>query len=393
MKNISKCLIITSMIVLGNKAYASNSYSNAVAANQTLPEYLNNAANAWYSMVPINQNILLVKTNLNDSLTLSENDFNRSLSSLAYNDSAINLFETIKHTDIQFNNLKNPINKNACNYETDKDSNNPKCKNIQIDIFAVGGFSSFDSDYNSEFETDTVGAGFSVLSYLADSFAFYMGYSGTTTKKYGTDTDINATTNSFSVGLKYIMDSGMFANVGGVYGLSNWETDKNLSGSVYDSKYDTSFMSAMMNFGYKMERDNYFFEPSIGGGYIYFKSDNHTDFALQDFNAWDMDRLNGWAELKTGLIFDVGAGFTLSPHILMGVDYEFNQGGDEYIQVDLYNNSQYFIPVEEISGTTIKAGAGIWMKKTGFEMGLDYNLLSIGEFINHTGFAKIRFVF
>lgn len=366
---------------------------SAVKAQNLYPaDYLVGAASAWKNLLVnlgVGGEIAAYIRDVQTTNTLALSD---AISILAFNTSAIGLFEINHHVSQVFSVIDSPImaRRNQC--AKNLMNCNVQNQTISIDGQVFGSFAEFDSDNNGSFDTRNTGFYISAKGFISNGWQLGVSYTRSMTDTQDTKVYADATSNSITMFTKYVADSGFFVNVGLNGGHTSWNMDKTIAGLSDNSAYDTDFIAGQVNTGFLMYRGRISLIPQVGVKYLYTYSDKYVDNASQEFDDWWYNFLTGFAGVKVGFDFK-GSDFIIRPDMHMGGSYDFISNGTDNISVQLIDYSAYDIPIEIPHRAAFNGGLGINVYATSFSAGISYNLDLRSEYIAHTGKLNLKIIF
>lgn len=311
---------------------------------------------------------------------------------LAYNDTALAIFESDAHMGRALNFMTQPLDarRQGC------PPNVSGCANTRRSLVVDGGMGASVSDYdtsnNSDFKTRTTDFTVRAKVFVSDSVAFGVGYTRTDTDNRSSPIDIAATGNSVTMFAQYLSESGIFANIGINAGGIAWRSDKTIVGIPDAEDYNTNFWGGQINTGAQIIAGRFIMTPQIGMRYMRMSSDSHTDSATQFFKQWWYNNLRATAGASIGFDF-VGNGFTVRPTIFGGGTYDIISHGTDSVSVRVANAGTYSIPVQTPGRAGFTGGAGIGVYGARFFAGLDWRMDILTDYTAHTGMAQIKIKF
>lgn len=382
---MKKILLCTILSFLCFDAGATTAFAALMRVGNS-PEYLAHAANAWSSLAGSNIGIgnnLTIATRMNETFAADAVAFQDILSTIAYNESPLTVFEVRNHLSTAFGAISGPID-------------GRRTPNSDFLLVINGSFVASWSDYkaeeNGDFNTQTTGVQINAKAYISEGWALGVGY----TRLY-TDTDdkriyTDGISNSVTAFAQYLSSGGMFINLGANIGRINWSMDKQVSGVSAASNYDTDFYAAQATTGAKIGHNSMFVIPQFGVRYMCAVSGKHTDQAVQSFDKWKYSSFNVIGDIKLGTRF-VMQELVYSPNFLIGGSYSLFGDTDDYIHATLVNGSAYDIPVETGASAALHAGVGVVLDGPGFSVDVGYKLNYRPDYIAHTGMARLKLAF
>lgn len=338
--------------------------------------YLDDAAAAWSTMLPVPAAQQPFATRL--AAAANPTSFMDMVSVLAYNPSALTIYEAQTHLDNSMSILH--------------DAPRPKDDYFKLSGKFLGGWSSFDSKENGNFRTDRLGGAADISMRIKQESAFVFGGAWTTSKINESTLQNRAQSASAAIGAKFGFNNGFF-NIGAAAGFTNWSLDKNIAGLEDSSDYRSFFYSERISTGYAFRPTQAtFIVPEVGAEYFNLNTDSQTDTALQNFNRWTYRAASITGDLKIGTQFDV-ADLLVQPEFKLGGSYDVYQGGSSDIGVVLINGAAYAIPTERPGRLGFNSSAGIFVGTSSFLVGAEYGIIARDGFTAHTISGKIRLAF
>lgn len=353
--------------------------------------YLSDAANAWESIFTELGTSGEIATYIQDIKNTNQEALLNTISVLAFNSSAISLFEINSHINQAFSVIQKPIvsRRSTCtNNLTECD----KKKNLIIDGQVFGAFAEYDSNQNGSFKTRNTGFNVSAKGFVSDGWqvgiAYTRGMTDTSDNKVYTD----AVSNSITLFTEYLAKNGIFMNFGLNGGHTSWTADKNLAGISDNSAYDTDFIAGQMTAGMRLDKGRFGMTPSIGVRYLRVMSDKYIDAAAQEFSKWWYNYLTGFAGVNLAFDF-IGSDFVVRPSLDIGASYDAISNGTNDLNVELINFSSYQIPIESPDRTSISTGLGLSVYGANFVAELKYRLDYRENYTSHTGMMGLKIAF
>lgn len=384
MKNI----LFFSLLIFGFNIYSAQAQSIL----QFPVNYLSNAAKAWTSVLSdfgISGEIAAYVKNNQSAASVGYID---AISTLAFNTSAISLFEINHHINQAFSVIAEPIisRRNTCV------KNLPNCtqkdKRIVLSGDVFGAFADYDSDKNGSFKTRNTGLSVNAKSFITDGWEIGIGYTRSMTDTEDSNVYTDAVSNSITLFSEYLAKNGFFMNVGLNAGHTSWTADKNLAGISNTSAYDTDFIAGQTNVGVRIQERKISFVPQMGVKYMRVMADKYTDDATQEFDDWWYNYLTGFAGMTLGFDF-VTEGLLIRPVLTAGGSYDAISNGTDNIRVQLINSSVYNIPIESPDRMALNAGAGIEVYGENFVVGASYQLDYRENYTVNTATINLKIAF
>lgn len=358
-----------------------------------IPNYLVGAADAWFGVMPGVFGSGAMSAKLAELHAGDITAFRDSLATLAYNDSALTVTEISQHIDNSFYVISGPMMSRRTNCVWENGKCNVQKNGLLLDVYGYGGFTEYDNNkYNSAFETARWGVSVNAAAFLSESLVLGLGYTRSMGKTDDSKTYDQTTSDSMTVFLEYLAKSGAFINTGFTIGRTDWETTKYISTLDNNSDVSSGFWAGQLNTGIEFQRGAMFITPQVGLRYAQMSTDQHTDSALQTFDKWDYNDLSGMAEIELGGIF-TGGDVTFRPSVFVMGGYNFLTGGDDMLHVTLVDSSSYYIPVDNMTASTLGAGLNFGISALFFEINLEYRLDLKQNYVSHNGFVNLKMAF
>ena len=382
MKNILRFV----MLLLGVhvcSAQASYNFSSG---------YLADAAKAWGTIFYKFGTSGEVATYIQDVQNTDVSAFMNAVSVLAFNTTAISLFEINQHIDRAFSVIDKPAltRRDKCIH------NMPKCVNynprLVIDGQIFGAFSDYDSKYNGTFKTKNTGFSINAKSIIGNAWQLGAAYTRSMTDTHDTSIYADAVSNSITLFSEYLSANGFFINMGINGGHTSWTNDKTFAGIEDDSAYDTDFFSGQMVTGIHMNRGKISITPNAGVRYSRVIADKYIDAAAQAFEKWWYNSLTGILGINISFDF-VGSDFMIKPDLYIVGTYDAISNGTESLHVQLIDNQFYNIPIEFPSRAAFKSGLGLSFYGNSFSAGINYDLDIRSNYIANTIALNLKVTF
>ncbi len=342
--------------------------------------YLGMAASAWATVIGDFTPSGEIASYMRSAQTNNIVQYINTVSILAYNNTALNLYQVSNHIARATDTLNVPGAR-----RTGK-------KTLILDVDGVAVHDDYDSGKNSDFKTRTFGVGVRAHGYVTDGFSFGVGYANGHTETRNIPVKTNGDSNSVMIFSKYTDKYGIFINSGIIGGATRWSIDKTVAGVPNDGAYDTDFWGGQMNMGVQMMRDGFFITPQIGARYARITSEQHTDAAAQATDKWWYNTLTGVGTLTFGYDFNL-SGTKISPWISMGGAYDAISNGTDAIHVRVISGQSYYIPIDAPTRGAVNAEIGLTATSGMFGGGLRYKLDMRSDYTSHTAMADIKFLF
>lgn len=384
MKNI----LFFSLLIFGFNIYSVQAQSIL----QFPVNYLSNAAKAWTSVLSDFGISGEIATYVKNNQSAASVGYIDAISTLAFNTSAISLFEINHHINQAFSVIAEPIisRRNTCV------KNLPDCtqkdKRIVLSGDVFGAFADYDSDKNGSFKTRNTGFSVNAKSFITDGWEIGIGYTRSMTDTEDSNVYTDAVSNSITLFSEYLAKNGFFMNVGLNAGHTSWTADKNFAGISNNSAYDTDFIAGQTNVGVRIQGRKISFVPQMGVKYMRVMADKYTDDATQEFDDWWYNYLTGFAGMTLGFDF-IAEGLLIRPVLTAGGSYDAISNGTDNIRVQLINASIYNIPIESPTRMSLNAGAGIEVYGENFVVGASYRLDYRENYTANTATINLKIAF
>ncbi len=377
-----KNLLVFALLLSGGVANAAQTAAgDVIRANRNAPQYLAGAADAWAGVLGGVGASTNIASYIRDSSANDVVGFLNTVSILAYNDSALTLYQTDAHLENALSVVRNaPIRRASSNQV------------LLIDGDIYGAFDEYDNSQNADFKTRTIGGAIRARGFITDGFAFGIQYATGHTETRHNRFSINGTSNSITIFTQYISKLGLFMNMGINGGTTRWESDKRVAGVPDDGAYNTDFWAGEISMGAVMQRGGFSLTPQIGVQYAHASSDQHVDAAAQTFEKWWYNYLTGTASVRVGYDF-IMKDMIVRPTLFAGGSYDAISNGTDNVRVNVISGDTYFIPVDAPHRAAINAGIGVQMMGKTMSGGLDYRLDGRNDYISHTVRANAKFIF
>ena len=382
MKNIFKFI----MLLFCSQVYA------AKAQEVYLYGYLSNAAKAWAGLLTKLGPSGEIASYVQEAQDNNASAFFDAISVLAFNSTAISLFEITHHISQAFDVISEPIiaRKNQCT------KNLMNCdiasQTIVIDGEVFGAFADYDSDNNGSFKTRNTGFHINAKSFVSDGWQIGVSYTRSMTDTQDSKVYADAVSNSITIFSEYLANSGFFINMGINGGNTSWATDKNIAGIIDNSAYDTEFMAGQVNTGFRMHRGRITMTPQVGVKYAIINADKYIDSVAQEFKSWWYNALTGFIGLKLGFDF-IGSDFIVRPNLNIGGSYDAISRGTESLEVQLIDGSYYAIPIEKPNRMALNAGIGVNVYGASYSTGLNYKFDMRSNYVSNTVMMNLKIAF
>ncbi len=379
-----KKIYILAMIAFCGAAHgAQTPLGTAVAENQSAPQYLISAADAWNSVIGTPWRGGAIATRM--SAMQQDNNNGRLydvMSVLAYNHTAMTIYQTNLHLDAAYAPTETPLL-----------TRRPGAvRNFVIAANGIAATDKFDHGKNADFEMRTGGAGVGAYAYVTDGLTFGVGYSYAKSKSHDMPLDVDATSNTITLFSKYLSDGGWYMNTALAAGQVRWDLDKSLAGVADKTSFDTDFYSAQIISGVKLNRGRMFLRPGIGMRYTRMISEKHVDAAAQDFKKWWYNTLTPRAEVEAGVNF-AAAGMLIRPSLNIGGGYDIIHHGTDKVATRLLTGRSYDMPVHSPKRAAMTAGGGIGLYGAKFAATASYTLNARNDYTSHDIKASLKIAF
>lgn len=354
--------------------------------------YLSDAAKAWSSIFAGLGPGAEVAAYVRETQNTNPEAFMNTISVLAFNSSAISLFEINSHINQAFSVVNESIisRRGTCTHNLK--GCNTKNQNIILDGQVFGVFADYDSDKNGSFKTRNTGFNVSAKGFISDGWQLGIAYTRSMTDTHDNKVYTDAVSNSITLFTKYLFKNGIFMNLGLNGGHTSWTADKNLAGITDDSAYDTDFFAGQMTAGMRMSRGRLSMTPSIGVKYLRIMADKYADEVAQEFDKWWYNYLTGLGGIKLSFDF-IGSDFVVRPSLNIGASYDIISNGTEELGVELINLSSYQIPIESPNRTALATGLVLDFYGEYFTAGISYRLDYRENYVAHTAGVKLNIAF
>ncbi len=344
-------------------------------------EYLVAAQNAWGDVLSKSVTGAVIAANIDDARENNIGAFYNMVSQLAYNDTGMNMFETLSMISNSYD---------AVNVPLPGRRERAAPINLDADVFAV--YDKFDSNNNDFFKMRRQGASMHGYGFVTDGLAIGMSYTYSDLNSRDTVVDVDGTGNSVTLFSKYMGKSGAFINMGINGGRINWELDKVIAGVENSAAYDIDFISGQINTGIQMRRNRFSVVPQLFMRYSRIMSEKHTDDAAQEFGRWWYNTMTVGARAHMAADF-VSLGFALRPRISMGAGYDFISNGTDDMHVNVVGGGQYMIPIVTPSEFSLSGAVGLDVFYSFLGMGLEYKLDVRSDYLAQTVAFNVKVIF
>lgn len=381
------------IFAIGMVLFLFNLSSAQAASLVSGAPYLDATADAWANVLQTFGPSGAIAYELNTAHTSDLASFRKMISSLAYNTSALTLYNAFHHIDVGLTPVGAPLSsrRHACTH------NLPDCRHdtrmLDIMISGIGTYAQWDTDKNNtEFKTRTTGTHVRASGYLTDGLSVGVAYTRTETNTRRTPIYADATTDSLTLFSEYLGTSGLFINMGVNGGRINWANDKSIAGIENSAAYDADFIAGQITSGIQLSRGRIGITPQIGVRYVRLSSDKHIDSAAQEFQKWWYNTLTTRAQMLIDFDF-IGDWYIMRPSMALGVGYDALTHGTDAISVRVISGQTYNIPIDTPHRTALNGALGIDFLANDFSIGLDYRLDIRSDYIAHTGALNIKITF
>lgn len=389
MKNIYPIFFI---LACADAAAATTGAGSFVEYNGGRSQYLGDAANAWASILGTGGPGGAIAAKMDEIRASDVAAFYELVSTIAYNDTAMTLYQTARHIDMSYRKIQQPLpaRRGQCPV------NMPQCvktrQTIQIDGGIFGSWDEYTAHKNSDFKTKNTGGTILVRGFLTDGIAMAIAYTRTDTDTHDTRVYTDATGNGITLGMQYLGNNGMFINAAATGGHTSWHSDKTIVGVYNPGAYDTDFISGQINIGINMGRGRFSISPQTAVRYTRAETDKHVDAAAQAFEKWWHNTLNASGQIQLSYDF-VGDDFMVRPYVSLGAGYDVISHGTDSIRVRVLSGRTFDMPVDAPARFAFDGGAGIGMHTGGFYVGLNYKLDMRSDYVAHTGMLNLKLAF
>lgn len=376
MKNI---WVIVTILLCGN-----------AAAEQI---YLNHAANAWATVLDTGGTGGAIAAKMNDIHASDVAAFRDLVSIIAYNDTAMTLYQTTHHIEMANKIMTQPMSsrRNQCLKNMD-DCAQRNRNTVQIDGTVFASTVDYSANKNSDFNTRNTGGTVRARTFITDAIAMNVAYTRTVTDTHGNRVYTDATSNGITLGAQYMGRNGLFINSVIGAGHTSWNSDKTIAGIYDPGAYDTDFISGQINFGINMERGRFAIIPQAAVRYIRATTDKHVDAAAQAFEKWWYNTLNTYGGVRLAYDF-VGDDFLVRPYLEMGAGYDAISHGPDAVQVRVLSGQTFDMPIDAPARFVFDGGAGLGLYTGYFYVGLNYELNIRSDYMAHTGKLNLKIQF
>ncbi len=346
-----------------------------------IPYYLNDVANAWISTLDTWGISADIATYMREAQTTDAPAFRNSLDIVAYNDTTLNIYNTINHINAALSFLTVP--------ETSRRAGG---KSLSIDVDGFAQFDEYNSDANSDFKTNTFGLNIRARAWITNGFAFGIAYTNSHLESKNTPVESNGNSNSISIFSEYTGKSGLFINMGINGGSTRWKIDKNIASIPNGGAYNADFYAGRASMGMQMTGGAFAMVPYMGAQYVRVESDKHSDDATQTFDKWWYNLLTANAGINFEYTF-IALGAIITPGINIGGTYDAISNGTDAMRVQLLGGQTYIIPIDAPHRAGFDGGIGINMQFANIALGADYKLNARSNYTAHTAMLNIKYVF
>ncbi len=378
---MKKVIIFLFPLICTNLYAAQTASGDIIRANKNAPQYLADAADAWASVLGGVGASGDIAAYIRDSATNDRAGFFNTVSILAYNDSALTLYQTTAHLDNAFSVVRRPLARRL---------SSDQVLAIEGDLFAA--FDEYDNNQNADFKTRTIGGAVRASGFITNSFAFGIQYATGHTETRHSAFNTDGTSNSITIFSQYLGRTGLFLNMGINGGTTRWESDKTIAGVPDNGAYNTDFYAGEINMGSQMQRWGFSLTPQLGVKYARVTADRHVDFAAQTFEKWWYNTLTGMAGLRVGYEFAAG-NMLIRPTIMAGGAYDAISNGTDNIRVAVISGEVYDVPIDAPHRSSLNVALGAQLVGVNMSGGLDYKLDARKDYIAHTARLNVKFIF
>lgn len=389
MKNILRFV----MLLFCFQFYGAQTAFGTVLARQSgTSGYLTAAANAWATViggVGPGGEIASYINRMHDTDMVKYLD---AITIIAYNDTALGLFETNQHLDRAFSAVSTPLSARRGRCVPNLGMCPGDVQTLVIDGQVFASFSDFDSHHNGDFKTRNTGVSIRAKGYVADGWTFGVAYTRTMTDTRDNRVYTDATSNSITLFSQYLGKHGLFINSGINGGHTTWNADKTMAGIVNNSAYDTEFFAGQINAGIQLSRGRFSLAPQVGARYAYVSSDRRIDGAAQEFDKWWHNTLTAMAGVDGGFDF-IGDDFVIRPTVKIGGSYDAISHGTDAVGVRVVSGHTYAVPIEVPHRAALNSGIGLNVYGASFMVGVNYQLDVRSDYVSHTAMANVKIAF
>ncbi len=362
------------------------------AKNSSYHQYLGDAGNVWAGIINGVGTGGEIARQLNAAHLTDMARFNDLVGIIAFNDTALSIYEVTQHIDMAFSVLSRPMvaRRDGCV------PNLPGCRGgrntMVVDAEVFASADDFDSSANGDFKTHDTGVAIRAKAYVANDISFGIEYTRTMTDTHDNKVYTDSTGNSVTIFGQYFGKNGVFFNAGLNGGHISWENDKSIAGITNKGAYDTEFFAGQLSGGVQFWRGRLSVTPHIGVRYLWLETDDHIDAAAQEFEKWWYNTLTAMAGIGVGFDF-TGSDFVVRPTVSVGGGYDMLSRGTSSVGVGVLGGEMYQIPTEAPARTAANVGAGIGVYGHSFAVVLDYKLDARSDYTAHTGMLNLKIAF
>ncbi len=379
-----KKLLLLTLLLSGATAFAApapTASGDLIRATPSAPQYLAMAADAWAGVLGGVGVSADIASYIRQSAANDIAGFLNTVSVLAYNDSALTLYQTSAHLDNAFSVLQGAPVRRASSRQV-----------LLVDGDVFGAFDEYDNNQNANFKTRTFGGVVRARGFVTDHFSFGIQYATGRTDTRHSIFSTDGTSNSVTIFAQYIGRSGVFMNMGINGGTTRWDADKTVAGVPDDDAYNTDFWAGEMNLGAVMQRSGFSITPQIGARYARTSADRHTDAAAQTFKNWWYNTLTGTAGVRVAYDFTM-TNMRVRPMISIGGSYDAISNGTDNIRVSVISGDAYYMPVDAPHRAAMNVGVGVQIAGQNVSGGLEYKMDARNDYISHTARLGAKIIF
>lgn len=344
-------------------------------------DYLVSAATAWGGVLEASGRGGAIARHISDAKNADLPAFYDMVSTVAYNDTALTLFEAASAIRTAFSVMDDPML-----------SRRDARWHVALSGHILGNTAKFDRNDNSDFNVDTTGGGVTASMYVSDSVVVGVSYTRTMTDTNGNRVYTDATGDSITLFSQYTSHGGFFMNMGVLGGRIAWEVDKTIAGVSDDSAFDTDFMSGQLSGGYNIDLGRVTLTPTAQVRYSRIVTDKHIDAAAQSFEKWWHNELAALAAVKLGYDFNM-TNVKVRPSISLGGGYDAISHGTDRIAVGVVGVGAYDMPVISPARLWFDGGLSLGVYGEMFALSFDYKMNARSDYMAHSGMINLKIAF
>ena len=380
---MKKIYALFSLLICTAAHGARTPWGQMIENNFYTPKYMISAADAWDSVIgaPWRGGRIAAQMdglyNSYDEARLFE-----VLGTLAYNHTTMTISQSRQYLNHAFDVIDGPL----------MSRRGGAAQKFVVSGRGFGEFTDFDANNNNNFEFRTGGGTVRAYAYVADGYAFGVGYTYADSRSHDMPLDVDAKTHIISMFSKYLSQNGFYINSALAAGQTGWDMDKRAVGVKDDISFNTDLWSGQINTGIHLQRGKMFIRPQLGARYSLINTEHFTDAAAQSFKKWWYNTLTTGGSVNAGIRV-AGDGFTATPHIMLGAGYDIIHTGTDQVRVRVLSGKTYHMPVMAPGRTMLYGGAGVGMNIGTVHADIGYRLDSQSDFIAHNFNATIKITF